>query len=148
MTRKTFFFDKKRPEDYGEKTRDMLLVIQSAIDLEKDCLVILERFSEGRSKSYKQLRGFHRLVDIMVDYFSDWTGDIWDRGGVKDIIKIRSGFVRKFGDIKVTKSCRDATLKEMNILIAEVIKFADELGIENFHLRGYEEKELIEFYSK
>jgi hypothetical protein len=147
MSNKSFFYDKNKTQHHNATTKEILETIQSSLDLNKDCLVNVEGFSKRKSKTFRQLRGFHRLINILVSYFQEWTGENWDQDKVKDFIKFKNGFTMKHRGIEVTKSCKDATLKEMNSLIEEVVKFAAEMGIENCYLRGYEEKELIEFYS-
>ena len=147
MSNKSFFYDKNKTENHNNITKDLLITIQSSLDLTRDCLINVESFSERKSKTYKQLRGFHRLINILVSYFQEWTGENWDQEKVKDFIKFKNGFTMKHKGVEVTKSCKDTTLKEMNGLIEEVIKFAAEMGIENCYLRSYEEEELIEFYN-
>lgn len=102
----------------------------------------------NKSKTSKQLRGFHRLIDILVPYFKEWTGGINNRDSVKDYIKTISGFTTRYKGIQVPKSCKDATKEEMLQLIQEVERFASEMGIENCFLRSDERSDLENYYKK
>ncbi|NVM36888.1 MAG: hypothetical protein HWN81_14925 [Candidatus Lokiarchaeota archaeon] len=115
-------------------------------DFKKPCRVTIQDLNDSQLKSYRQLKGFHRLIDLLVPFFKEWTGELWDRASVKSFIKKRSGFVKTLKGIDVVKSCKDATINEMRQLINEVIKFGAEMGVEGLYLRSEEEKDLEIFY--
>jgi hypothetical protein len=98
------------------------------------------------NKTYQQLRGFHRLIDILVPYFNEWDGQEWSSDDVKSYIKKRHGFSKSMKGIDVVRSCKGATKKEMMGLIQEVIMFASELDIPDVLLKESEARDLDKFY--
>lgn len=100
-----------------------------------------------KTKSSKQLKGFHRLVGILLPRFQEWTGEYWDSAKIKELIKKRYGYTTKFKGVEICKSCKDATKDEMIGLIKETEMFAAEMGVENCHLENQEMIELINYYN-
>lgn len=148
MIKQTILFDKSRTELWNSHTKDLISVLAKVMEAKQSCLITIEKFTERRAKSYQQLKGFHRLIDILVPYFKEWTGEYWDRHQVKDFIKFRNGYTVRCKGIEVSKSCKEATIENMRGLIEEVTKFAAEMGIENCYLTSEEEKQLIEYYNE
>ena len=99
-----------------------------------------------RNKTHAQLRGFHRLLRILLPYFKEWTGEAWDEDAIKDLIKRRNGFVKRFKGVEIARSCKTATIEEMTGLIKEAEIFAAEMGIENCFLESQEWRELTAYY--
>lgn len=148
MTKQTILLKKNQIPNWSIEVKDLLQTINKFMESKKSCLVTIENLSEKKEKSYKQLRGFHRLINILVSYFVEWTGENWDMDKVKDYIKIKNGFTVRFNGIESPKSCKEATIKDMMSLIKEVEKFAAEMGIEDCYLSSEEEKQLIEYYNE
>lgn len=101
-----------------------------------------------KSKSYKQLKGFHRLLGILVPYLSEWTQEYWDVDRVKNHVKQRYGYTKEFQGVTTCKSCKFATVDDMIGLIKETEKFAAEMDVKECFLENQEMKELLEYYEQ
>lgn len=144
MTEHSFIFTVENKNKWPEM-RNCIKVLQQALMITKKGLKLT--ISEIKAdKSHRQLRGFHRLIDLIVPYFNEWDSHIWDRGDVKDFIKTRYGFCKSIKGINVVKSCKYATKEEMMGLIEETIKFAAEMDIPDVLLNEDEARDLDEFY--
>ena len=139
-----FYFDKTEKNIWTMRERQLQTMISYGMSHNHSFQVEIKKLA--KKKTHAQLRGFHRLINILVPYFKDWTGQAWDEDSVKDLIKRRNGFVKRFKGVEITKSCKDATLEEMTGLIKEVETFAAEMEVENCYLESQEWKELESFY--
>jgi hypothetical protein len=145
MSKKEFIFQEKA---WNRTKEDLRLCFAVYNDFQKPCKVTIEDLNSAELKTSQQLRGFHRLIDILVPHFQEWTGEAWARDQVKSFIKKRVGFIRTLKGVSVVKSCREASIKEMFELIGEAIKFGDEMEIEGMVLRSDEERDLREYYQQ
>ena len=146
MTKQAFTFDNKHRDSWEVIKKELNAVVSAYWQFEKSFEVTVGDLK--KSKTYQQLRGFHRLLGVLVPYFKEWSGeDCWDKEKVKDFIKKRHGYTVRFHNIEVVKSCKDATIKEMMGLIKEIQKFGAGMDIvEALELRSEELRDLEEFY--
>jgi hypothetical protein len=117
--------------------------VQKNLDF-KPFILVVEEYKE--KKSYAQLRGFFRLCNLLVPYFKEWTGEIWNKDKVKEFMKIRAGYTISYKGVQVTRSLADATKEELTHLIQEVQKFGAENDIKDCYLTGEEEQSIIDYY--
>ena len=145
MSKYTFIFTPENKEEWPRLRKELRTLQQTLMSFKGGLELTISEIKED--KSYKQLRGFHRLIDLLVPYFKDWTGELWNRDEVKDYIKRRNGYCKTMKGIDVVKSCKNATKEEMMGLIEEVIKFAAEVDIPNVLLDESEARDVNQFYS-
>ena len=144
MTKQSFIFTKENKEQWPQMKESFQALQQALISGQGGFELSIGEIK--KDKRYKQLRGFHRLLDILVPYFVGWTGEIWDQSKVKEFIKKKADFTIKYHNIVVVKSCKEASLEEMSVLIKEVEKFAAEMGVEDCFLKSDELRDLEEYY--
>lgn len=98
------------------------------------------------TKTTAQLRGFHRLLDVMVPQLKEISGRFWDRDKAKELIKKRNRYTIGFRGVELVRSCKDATREDMLSLIKECETFAAEIGLKDCHLESKELEELELYY--
>lgn len=139
-----FHFDKKKEksETLSESFASLNKMLLIAFNSKQSFRVEISKLG----KTNAQLRGFHRLIQILLPYFKEWTGSAWDMDSVKDLIKSRSGFVKRFKGLDIPRSCKTATIEEMTALIKEAEVFAAEMDIKDCYLESHEWQELQNYY--
>jgi len=146
MAKQTYILTKENKEDWP-KLKDNFDTIQQALMTAKGgCEITIGEIK--KDKSYKQLRGYFRLVNMIIPAVQAQNPEyIIDKDVVDNIIKDRFGYYTQFQEIKTYKSKAKATKEEMKSLIT----CAEDLGvffeIKDCYLRSDEERELEEYYN-
>lgn len=141
-----FYFDKKNKSNWSGIEFSLQNLIKTALGSGHSFQIEVGKLA--KKKTHAQLRGFHRLIRILVPHFKEWTGQAWDDDSIKDLIKRRNGYTKRFKGVEITKSCKNASIEEMTGLIKEIEVFAAEMGIENCKLESREWRELEDYYQK
>lgn len=99
-----------------------------------------------QDKTSKQLKGFHRLLELIANHLSKETGEYWDIDKAKQLIKKQYGYISIYKDTEICKSCKKATKEDMMGLIKTAEVFGAEMGIEDCYLKSFEQQEFENYY--
>lgn len=138
----TFYHEDK---DNWQKIKSLLF------DTLKLCFATTKDFSVqigDISRTPKQLRGFYRLCTILVPYFESEYGQFFDKDMVKEIVKQETNYCTMIKGRIITKSLKQASKKELDLMIKKLYEAGDCYGIKDFELSSYEDKALIEYFNK
>ena len=123
----------KRQLTYGEKPVDFTITI--------------EEFKRG--KSYAQLRGYFRLVNMILPVIKEQNPDHFiDKDVIDNIIKDRYGYYTEYNGIKTYKSKSKATIEDMIGLIKTAEVLGQTMGLKECYLSSEEELALKEYYKQ
>lgn len=110
-----------------------------------DFTVTIEEFK--RTKSYEQLRGYYRLVNMILPVIKRENPDhYFDKEVIDNMIKNEYGYYTEYNGVKTYKSKAKATIEDMIGLIKTAESIGAMLNIEDCFLSSEEERALKEFY--
>jgi len=78
-----------------------------------------------RDKTPKQLRGIHRLFNVISLAMRERGYLAWDPAVVKEHVKIQCGYVQKLQGIIVTKSLKKASSRQATEMIEHTLAWAN-----------------------
>jgi hypothetical protein len=120
---------------------------QLAYGKPKDFTITIEEFK--RPKSYNQLRGYFRLVNMILPVIKEQNPDHFiDKDVVDNIIKDRYEYYTEYDGIKTYTSKAKASMEDMMGLIKTAEQLGVMLDIEDCYLSSEEELALKEYYDK
>lgn len=111
----------------------------------KDFTITIDEFK--RPKSYNQLRGYFRLVNMILPVINEQNPDHFiDKDVVDNIIKDRYSYYTEYDGIKTYKSKAKASMEDLMGLIKTAEQLGAILDIEDCYLSSEEELVLKEYY--
>lgn len=124
---------------------ELIKLINKAIDYsevnEKSFYVEIKQ-----DKTNKQLKGFHRLLELIANHLSKETSEYWDVDKTKQLIKKQYGYISIYKNVEICKSCKKATKEDMIGLIKTAEVFGTEIGIKDCYLKSFEQQEFENYY--
>jgi hypothetical protein len=110
-----------------------------------DFTITIEEFKRG--KSFKQLKGYFRLVNMILPVIKEQNPDHFiDKDVVDNIIKDRYSYYTEYNGIKTYKSKAKASMEDMIGLIKTAEVLGQTIGLEDCYLSSEEELALREYY--
>ena len=109
-----------------------------------DFTITIEKFKRG--KNWKQLKGYFRLVNMILPVIKEQNPDHFiDKDVVDNIIKDRYGYYTEYNGIKTYKSKSKATIEDMIGLITTAEVLGQTMGLKDCYLSNEEELALKEY---
>lgn len=107
---------------------------------------------EELSKTNKQLRGYWRLICLILPYLKEaYKGEISNKNEASDFIKIQCNYCREIKTktkvIILAKSLKEITKEKMKELIEKIYEVCEFFNIKNYELRPEEERLLMEYFN-
>src|SRR5210317_1404715 len=133
---KTIHFDFNNPSCLSEKQKEVSLNIVDRLEAKKNFSII---FDDNESKTLQQLRGIHKLCDLLAKRYTETQGRIYSREMAKDSIKFKFDYLRLANE-------EDASKEEMMGLIDKIEQFANDMGWHEVKLETREKQEMINYY--
>ena len=119
---KTIHFDFNNPSCLSEKQKEVSLNIVDRLEAKKNFSII---FDDNESKTLQQLRGIHKLCDLLAKRYTETQGRFFSREMAKDSIKFRFNFLR-FAN-------KEEAFKEAIKLRAEGLRIGKKMTIKQFN---------------
>jgi hypothetical protein len=138
---KTFVF-----EDIKENYNPLVDLLDDLNDLSPtpDIEITVKKIKQG--KTYQQLRGFHRLLNLIAEFCEDQSGERCDMEMAKQLIKNRYGYYKENHGAITYLSCTYASKEVMMGLIRAAEDFGIEFKIPGCVLTSAEERAFNNFY--
>lgn len=144
---KEFIFNIDNKHNWVGQKRAVGGALQILLDNTKTSLVVTVG-EQKNGKSYKQLKGYFRLVNMIIPAITKANHDChFDKDIVDDIIKDTYGYYTKFKETKSYKSKAKATIQDMMGLIKTAEKIGQFYGVEDCYLSSEDERDLMEYYN-
>lgn len=120
--------------------------LNERISARQDCKVTIGKIEV--EKTPKQLRGEHRLCGLIASQLREWGNMEYNKDVVKQIVKIKCGFVKDVGGTLVTRSFKTASLVELKEIIEFTTSWGQvELGIKDCYLTSQEQVNINNYYN-
>ena len=127
--------------NWGDKQADLRDALRVALESDKDFYV---KF--GNDKTAKQFRGFYRIAGVLAPYFAESEGVLFDKEMVKEYVKQECNFVSLVKGRIISKSLKDASVKEMKAMIEKLYELGAFFDAKDYELTSEEKKATNDYY--